>query len=407
MKKFIYSKILFVLLLLFFSRSLFTQTNSIIVENRAPVGINDYMLEIPVSNLKLPLGRYVAVLPDKSIVPVELSSNLDGKQIAIVPINTLKKGEKQLIRIEPGVIETYPKRAYAELSYKIGGEFEGHQYKGGFSWIKANQMSLPGSFRDHAYYIKYEGPGWENDKVAFRFYLDNRNAIDIFGKKTSEIILPGVGVDNYDSYHQMSFWGMDNFKVGKALGLGSIAIWDGEKAVRVEDRDSTTCIIAQDSKLRAQVKTIYHGWNANNVKCDLTSLITLDAGSRASHMELKVDAAVDNISTGIIKMKDTELITSNNPDSKWGYIATFGQQSLNKDMQGLVVFFRTKQVKQITEDKLNHVVILKPENGYVDYYFMPTWELDPEPVKDKDAFMKCIDEVLNRLNNSPTIKIKP
>ena len=34
---------------------------------------------------------------------------------------------------------------------------------------------------------------------------------------------------------------------------------------------------------------------------------------------------------------------------------------------------------------------------------MPTWELDKEPVKDEAAFMKCIDEVLNRLNSKINI----
>ena len=34
-------------------------------------------------------------------------------------------------------------------------------------------------------------------------------------------------------------------------------------------------------------------------------------------------------------------------------------------MQGLAVFYRTKQLQKITEDELSHVVVLQPENGYV------------------------------------------
>jgi hypothetical protein len=88
---------------------------------------------------------------------------------------------------------------------------------------------LPGSFKDHSYYIKYEGAGWESDKVAYRFYLDQRNALDAFGKKTPGIILPAVGVDGYDNYHKMAVWGMDDMEVGKSLGIGSIAIGMGKK----------------------------------------------------------------------------------------------------------------------------------------------------------------------------------
>lgn len=411
MNKLKYKSITLIIGFLLSGNSIFAQTKQLIVENRGSVGLQDCMLEIPVSQLKLPLGNYVAVMPNKTIVPVEIIRDILGQQIAILPISKIEAGQKQTIKIEVGTHDSYPKRTYAELSHKIGGQFNGNKYEGGFSWVKPNRMTLPGNFTDHAYYIKYEGPGWENDKVAFRFYLDNRNAIDVYGKKTSDIVLSGVGIDGYDNYHNMSFWGMDNLKVGASLGIGSIAIWDGEKAVRVEKRDSTTCIIDADGKLRSQVKTIYHGWDANGIKCNLTSLISLDAGSRASHMQLLADKSIANFATGIIKMKDTELIVKNDATSQWSYIATFGKQSLNNDMQGLVVFAKTKSIEKITEDKLNHLIILKPQNGYAEYYFMPTWQLDKEPVADKETFIKCIDEVLNRLNNPLTLilsqKIKP
>lgn len=74
-------------------------------------------------------------------------------------------------------------------------------------------------------------------------------------------------------------------------------------------------------------------------------------------------------------------------------------------MQGLAVFFRTKQLKEITEDALNHIVVLNPENNYTEYYFMPTWELDKEPVKTKEQFMACIEEVMDRLNNNINITV--
>jgi hypothetical protein len=394
----------FALSFVFFNTTVCAQT--LLVKNNSKQAILDYTLEIPVGELHLSYGNYEAVIGDK-IVPIEIITDINGKQKAILPIDKIDGGKEISVSVRKGTADAYPKRTYAELSHKIGGKFEGHKYEGGFSWVKPNYITLPGTFRDHSYYIKYEGPGWESDKVAFRFYLDNRNAIDVFGKKTSDIVLPAVGVDGFDNYHNMADWGMDNLKVGKALGIGSIAIWDGKKAVRVEKKDSMTCYIPADGKVRSQVKTIYYGWDANYIKCDLTALISIDAGSRASHMELHVSSnSVANVATGIIKNKDTELIVSNDKNSKWSYIATFGKQSLNNDMQGLVIFAPTKQIKEITEDELNHVLVLTPENGYAEYYFMPTWELDKEPVKTKEDLMQCIDEVMNKLNNPVTYRIR-
>ena len=39
---------------------------------------------------------------------------------------------------------------------------------------------------------QFEGPGWENDLIAFRTYFDERNGIDIFGKTTSDMVLHHV-----------------------------------------------------------------------------------------------------------------------------------------------------------------------------------------------------------------------
>ncbi len=383
------------------------------VVNKSANDIVDYTVEVPVRNLKLSLENYIAVSESDEKVPVELSSGVCGNTIAIFPVSRIDANSKITFRLEKGELHTYPKRTYAEISHKIGGKFERKitekynrlQYIGGYSWVKPNYLRVPDGFTDHAYYIKYEGPGWESDKVAFRFYLDWRNAIDVFGKKTPEIVLPSVGIDGYDNYHKMADWGMDNMKVGSALGIGTIAVWNGEKAVRVEEQDSTISYIKADGKIRSQVMTTYYGWNANGVKCNLQSLISIDAGSRASHMELLVDKDLDNIATGIIKNKDSEFFKSEGK-GEWSYIASFGKQSLNNDMMGLTIFYRTKQLKEITQDKLNHVVVLKPEKGYLEYYFMPTWELDWEPVVTKADFQRCIDEVLNRLNNQITITVK-
>ena len=76
-------------------------------------------------------------------------------------------------------------------------------------------------------------------------------------------------------------------------------------------------------------------------------------------------------------------------------------------MQGLVVFARTKQIRKISKDALNHVLILQPDdNNYVEYYIMSTWELDVEPVRTEAEFQNCIDEFLLKLNQNIKYKLK-
>ena len=82
------------------------------------------------------------------------------------------------------------------------------------------------------------------------------------------------------------------------------------------------------------------------------------------------------------------------------------QRKLFDNVTGLLDIEKKFIYSKITEDELSHVVVLQPENGYVEYYFMPTWELDWEPVADKTAFQKCVNEVLDRLNNPVNVKTK-
>ena len=58
-----------------------------------------------------------------------------------------------------------------------------------------------------------EGVAWENDKVGFRNYMDQRNGMDIFGKLTEEMVLDNVGIADGPSYHEPDVWGMDVLKV--------------------------------------------------------------------------------------------------------------------------------------------------------------------------------------------------
>jgi hypothetical protein len=376
------------------------------VENNSQYNIKDYIVEVPVESLKIPFGSYVAVGDDGTSVPVEITADLLNNTVALFPAETINAKKTKSFTLKKGFAETYPKRTYAELAHKIGGQFIGKEYIGGYSWTNVNTLTLPGSFQDHAYYLKYEGPGWESDRIGYRFYLDNRNAVDVFGKTVSDIVLPHVGVEDYDGYHKLAYWGMDHTTVGKGLGLGSIAVWDGKNAVRVDNRDSTTCTIVTNGLLRSQIKTTYHGWNANGTKCDLVSLITIDAGSRATRMELLTDKPIGDLVTGMNLIRGTEVIVKNDKSQKWAYLATFGKQSQNKDMQGLAVFVKTSQLKEITTDELNHVTILTPENNYVEYYFLSTWELDKEPVKTKDEFLNIIDDYLAKLNNPAKITVR-
>jgi len=91
-------------------------------------------------------------------------------------------------------------------------------------FVPINEHTRP---RDHVaqstpYLYQFEGPGWENDVVAFRSYFDSRNGKDIYGKLNKRMVLDSVGLPG-TNYHNLAEWGMDILKVGPTLGAGSLA----------------------------------------------------------------------------------------------------------------------------------------------------------------------------------------
>ncbi|MBP7506450.1 MAG: DUF4861 family protein [Prolixibacteraceae bacterium] len=306
---------------------------------------------------------------------------------------------KLMVGKEPAT--TFKPMAHAELWKKTGGEWVDRKYIGG-EFIEVDSVRLPDECTDHSFYLKYEGPGWESNLVGYRFYLDWRNANDVFGKKTEDMVLEQVGQDGYDSYHNMSDWGMDNLKVGKSLGIGSIGYWNGSAAERVAETDSVISKIISKGPLRAMIQTDYYGWKTNDFKSSCTSYLSIDANTRLTRQILFMEEEVANICTGIHKDTTCEVIKI--AEGEWTAMGTWGKQSLNNDMLGLVVIAQSKDIIDFTTDPDNQVMILKPDNKFVSWYFGATWESEKYAIKTIDEFKEYILKELELLNNPDKVK---
>ena len=345
------------------------------------------------------------LMDGKTEIPYEVIA--EGDQIqSILALLSFAPSEAKFISIVAGQPADFPKKTHAEISIKEGGEWkwvtkrngnEQYEYEGG-DWKKVESLWVDPKHTDHSFDIRYEGPGWESDKIGYRFYLDWRNAVDIFGKKVDNMVLPQVGLDGFDSYHEMSDWGADILKVGKALGIGTIAHWANGQANRVAVTDSLYSEVTMDGSLQSKITTQYMGWQFEGGKTDLTSQLTINAGSYLTKCELTSSTPIDSLATGIIKMPETEVLKSAEGNGDWAYYATFGVQSLNKDNLGLFVFYRKSQLEALTEDNINHVVVLKPENNKLTYYFGGAWELDSSKMDSIDKLKNFLDQQLGLLN---------
>ncbi len=329
----------------------------------------------------------------------------EGKITKLLTQANIPANNSACISIEAGKAIQVEKKTYSEISIAQGGEWkwvtknsgnEQWEYQGTKSWKNVNELHVDEKHWDHSFDIRYEGPGWESDKIGYRFYLDWRNAVDIFGKRVNTPVLQNVGTDNFYSYHDLASWGADIMKVGNSLGIGSIGHWAENKATRVDSTDALYSRV-EDGKLQSKVITKYNGWEYNGGKTNLTSTLTINAGSYLTKCELTSSNEIDNFVTGIIKMPNTEIITGANGD--WCYFATFGVQSLNNDELGLVIFYKKSNLIELAEDELNHAIILRPENSKeLTYYFAGMWTLDSSNLKTTSEFKDFAEKQVALLN---------
>lgn len=286
-------------------------------------------------------------------------------------------------------------KTYAEVSVKEGGKWEGRKYIGG-TFKNVQKLKLAPEHTDHSFDIRYEGPGWESNKIGYRLYLDWRNAIDVFGKKTEKIILPQVGQDGFDSYHEMSDWGSDILKAGKGIGIGSIDRYLNNERMHFYEVDSTIATVANTAK-NSVVKVNYFGWKTATDKINFTSELTISPDQRYTKHSIHPSKAIEGICTGIVKQKNTEVYRKQSANKKWAYLATYGKQSLVPDQLGMAIFYQTSTIEKEEDAEFDYLLLFKPTTKAVDFYFLGAWEQEPNGIKTKEEFLSYLDEQLKSL----------
>lgn len=117
--------------------------------------------------------------------------------------------------------------------------------------------------------VGHHGPAVENSHMALRIYFNDSGSIDVYSKSGR-----GMELERYlwypDEYAQKELGiGCDEYKVGKTVGLGGIALWDGEKEVKLVATKGRTARVG-DTKRGAYAEMIAYGVSYNGEMVDVS-----------------------------------------------------------------------------------------------------------------------------------------
>ena len=396
----------------------FDKTVELTISNSLDIQRVDELVSVDIAAIKLIHPEFnekaIVVKVGDSELPSQLyDKDADGKMDQILFNVFLQPKEERDVTIyyaEKGEVTTeYKNRTYAELAVKVDYSKEDGIYNGG-RFENVNEFRVPDDHKDHNKLFKYEGPGWESELVGYRFYLDWRNATDIFGKKTNDLVLHKVGLGDVtgsnDSYHEMSDWGMDILKVGNSLGIGSIATWNDSKINMVSETDSIYWKILCNGPLLSEFQTTYYGWQVGDKKADLIARTSIAAGSRLTRVKLQLKGNIDNIVTGFAKHENVVEMIKSDDDGGWQYISSYGNQSLSDDNLGIAVFYNYDNTRILDDDELNHYVVINAIGNEVEYYFAAVWEKELQPLLGRSEFIDYLQRVDDILKNPVIINIQ-
>ena len=127
--------------------------------------------------------------------------------------------------------------------------------------------------------VGHHGPAVENSHMALRIYFNDSGAIDLYSKSgrgmelESYLWYPSAELrDNADA-------GWDAYIVGKTVGFGGIALWDGEKEVKLTATKGRTARVG-DSKRGSFAEVIAYGVEYCGDFVDISIRIDVSAKDR-------------------------------------------------------------------------------------------------------------------------------
>ncbi len=250
-----------------------------------------------------------------------------------------------------------------------------------------------------------EGPAWENDKVGFRNYFDLRNGMDIFGKRTSAMVLNKVGLG--DNYHELSDWGMDILKVGNSLGAGAIGVERNNKLYRIGDNGKGSIDRIYEGPLRTEFKFDFPDWKMESENIYLNHYISISAGQYAykSTVYSRGLAENDYIIAGIVNMLSDELFVEKSD----GHVILFTHsiQAEDEKMLAMALIIPEKYFKGEKEAPKSGPGIIDTYyarmslNGQkeAEFYFYALWESSDNRFADKQYVKNYLKAEAIKLNH--------
>jgi len=269
-------------------------------------------------------------------------------------------------------------------------------------------------FRAYGRFVRerFDDFAWENDRVAHRTYGKalitwkgeplTSSAIDIWSKRTSKLVIN----DWYmvDDYHADHGDGLDAYSAGPTRGCGGNGIWaNGQLYIPTNFVDSR---VLTNGPIRVMFELVYEPFDVNGIKVSQVLRVSLDAGSQLNNFRVTYQAppGSDSLATavGLKKVKAAQQEFN----AEHGWLTIWEPVEKNLGMQGLAVVVDRSAFDKVVEDKLNHLLLLKPRGAApVSYWAGFAWDRAGQ-ITSAESWKTYVDQFSERLRSPIEVGVK-
>jgi hypothetical protein len=131
--------------------------------------------------------------------------------------------------------------------------------------------------------VGHHGPAVENIGSAFRIYFNDSGAIDVYSKRGTQMELMKYLWYPTETQQIEEGAGCDEYLVGKTVGLGGIALWDGRQEIKLQATKGRTARIGKTEQ-GSFAEMIAYGVHCNGEPHDISIRVDVFNGDRVGQV---------------------------------------------------------------------------------------------------------------------------
>ncbi len=376
------------------------RTLKVAVSNERGEGVRDYPVVIGLEDVKFSVSSAVITLNGREVASQldDMDGDLRADELVfLADVDGNSTNQYEIRLSSEGEQRAYEPRAYANmgLNDKYG------KYPTISSIEAAGESYL---FKD----VFPHGAEFESELTAYRVYFDNRQNIDLYGKKKRGLELEKTHFYSVQKDLDAGF-GNDVLWAGGSMGCGTLREFRDGSPVLIDKVKIRGERVVAYGPLRTVVEMKDLGWNGRNVK----TLYIMYGGHREVEVQVRADGPLDGwqLCTGVQKVGSEPFgwVKENGLAVSWGKdFPDYGKKELYApEAVGLAVYVPEPYMKATAEDELQYMCVMKlDKDNSLRYYVLFCADMEQEGGMHSAAEWTEYVQRWMLVQKNPGVKIK-